>query len=343
MREPDAATICIGARTPATPTATGYAHPDYARSLGEFGTPRALPRAAGWVLERTISGSTDRDAMGCYPLFACRSWRHLPEDLAELGRNWVTLTLVADPFGDHDPALLHRCFPDLATPFKQHYVVDLTKPVEESVSRHHRRYARRALAQIDVDVVTDPPAFLDDWMRLHAQLVARHRIRGLRAFSREAFARQLALPDLVVLRASHGGEPIGAQLWLVQGDVAHGHVLAFSEAGYRLGAPYALNMAAIEHFATRVRFCDIGAAPGTTGAGAEGLLRFKRGWANGGTRTAWLCGRILDRARYADRCRAAEALATVSRAAQPDAADYFPAYRAGELTDADDSSAAPTS
>jgi hypothetical protein len=306
---------------------TGYAHPEYAQSLAEWGTPRALPRAGGWLLERAVPGSAHRDAMGCYPLFACRAWERLAEDVDALGRDCVSLTVVADPFGAHDPALLRRCFPDLATPWKEHHVVDLRRPVEANVSRHHRRHARKALARLDVDVVADPPAFLDDWMRLHAHLVARHAIRGLRAFSRAAFARQLALPDVVVLRARHGGEAVGAQLWVVAEEVAYGHVLAFSDAGYRLGAPYALNLAAIEHFAPRVRFCDLGAAAGAPGDASDGLLRFKRGWA-AETRTAWLCGRVFDRARYAELGRRTGASAATA---------YFPAYRAGELTGAEPS------
>lgn len=300
---------------------TGYSHAGYAQSLSEFGAPRPLPRAGGWLLERPIPNSDARDAMGCYPLFACRSWGRLHEDLTELGDELVSLTLVTDPFGDHDAEQLGRCFPDLVVPFKEHFVVDLERPLAETVSRHHRRYARRALAQVDVEVCTDPPGFLDDWMHLHAHLLERHQISGLRAFSRSAFAKQLALPGMVVLRGGHAGEPIGAQLWLLEGEVAYGHVLAFSEAGYRLGAPYALYWAALEHFVTRVRFCDLGAAPGAAGDGSEGLLRFKRGWASG-TRTAYLCGRIFDRPRYESLCRSTQAPAS----------GYFPAYRAGELT-----------
>ena len=53
---------------------SGYMHLGYAESLVEFGTPRELPRSGGWVLERQIPGFSYRDAMGCYPLFACQDW-----------------------------------------------------------------------------------------------------------------------------------------------------------------------------------------------------------------------------------------------------------------------------
>jgi hypothetical protein len=50
------------------------------------------------------------------------------------------------------------------------------------------------------------------------------------------------------------------------------------------------------------------------------LSRFKRGWATG-TRTAYFCGRIFDRANYREITRASGCMAT----------DYFPAYRQGEF------------
>ena len=69
----------------------GYLHPAYAASLVEFGSPRELPGCGGWILERSIPHRTERDAMGCYPLFACREWQNLPRDLGEGGRDIVAM------------------------------------------------------------------------------------------------------------------------------------------------------------------------------------------------------------------------------------------------------------
>jgi len=321
---------------------SGYRHASYARSLAEFGTPRELARSGGWILERPIDDpETDadggaHDAMGCYPLFVCSDWNALGADLDEMasprssagtaGRTpLVSLALVADPFGNHDRRTLERCFADLVVPFKEHHVIDLERAPDTFVSRHHRKHARRALRELSVTVCNDPPACLDDWMALHAELVARHHIEGMRAFSRAAFAAQLTVPGAVVLRADMAGRPVGAQLWMVDGDVAYGHVLACSDAGYDHGAAYALYWSAIEHFAGKVRYCDIGAVPGAGddagGSGTDGLAQFKQGWSTH-TRTAYLCGRIFDQDRYHELTRA--------RGAQ--ASPYFPAYRAGELT-----------
>jgi hypothetical protein len=296
---------------------TGYAHPGYARSLAEFGTPLELARSGGWILEREIPDGGSRDAMGCYPLLFCRDWRALRADLDALEGRLVSVSAVPDPFGAHDEALLRECFGDVIVPFKEHFVTDMARPLEESVSRHHRKYARKALREVDVELVADPSKYIDEWLDLHRWLVARHGATGIRAFSPRAFAAQLALPGAVVVRATHRGVPVGAQLWFQHADVAYGHVLAFSPQGYETGAPYALYWFALSHFLGKVRWCSFGGVSGTDVAGPGGLSQFKRGWATG-TRTAYFCGRILDRARYAEQVRRSGAAAGA----------FFPAYRA---------------
>jgi hypothetical protein len=61
--------------------------------------------------------------------------------------------------------------------------------------------------------------------------------------------------------------------------------------------------------------------PGAEDAGNDRARQFKRGWSRE-VRTAWLCGRILNRPRY-------EELVELTGTA---GVDYFPAYRSGELT-----------
>jgi len=299
---------------------TGYAHPDYAASLAEFGVPRRLPRSGGWMLERGIFGSDLKDAIGAYPLFVCSDWGALAADLDELGSRLVSLCVVPDPFGAFAVGDLPRLFPDLTRPYKEHAVVDFERPL--AISRHHRKCAAQALRHIDVDVFHSdadgsvPDSFLDDWIALHEHLVARHGITGIPAFSRTAFERQLRLPGVVVIRARSGDVTVGAQLWLVHARVAYGHVLALNPDGYRRGAGYALYSAAFDHFRERVRYCDIGGVPDRATEGASGLEAFKRGWSPE-TRTTWLCGRVFDPPRY-------HALVN-ARATGP--SRFFPAYR----------------
>jgi hypothetical protein len=136
----------------------GYGSAQYAEALAEFGRPRLLPACGGWLLERAVPGQPDRDAMGCYPLFSCRSWGRLGDDLDALRGELVSLVLVADPFGDHDPATLSNTFNAGALAFKQHYAVEVGPPVERLACPHHRRNARKALRMLDVERVEDPSA-----------------------------------------------------------------------------------------------------------------------------------------------------------------------------------------
>jgi hypothetical protein len=301
-------------------TSSGYGHPSYAASLVEFGTARRLPRSGGWVLERRVPDTDAHDAMGCYPLFVCQDWRALQADLDDIDE-LVSVALVTDPFGDFDQALLRRAFHDVVTPFKAHFVTDLRRPFAEIVSRHHRYYARKALERVSVERCDAPDACLDDWVDLYAELRARHNLRGITAFSREAFARQLYVPGLVMFRAVCDGATVGAHLWYKHGDVAQSHLAAVSARGYEVMASYALHARALEAFADEVSWLNLGSGAGLAEDGRDGLTAFKRGWATG-TRQAYFCGRVFDPIRY-------EALAAPYRER---AGDYFPAYRYGEFS-----------
>jgi len=297
----------------------GYLHPGYAESLGEFGCPRALRRSGGVVLERTIPASSERDAMGCYPLLCCGDWAGLPDDLRDL-EDLVSMVCVVDPFAPCDRVVLARWF-DVVVDFKPHFVTELTGPLEAIVSRSHRATVRRALRRVDVERCEDPEKHAEEWLALHAYLVRRHQITGIRAFSPAALTRQLALPGMVMFRAmAPDGETVGMDLWYVQGDVAYGHLAAFNARGYELRASYATKWEVLRYFHGRVRWLELSGGAGSAPGAADGLVAFKRGWATG-TRMAYLCGKILDRARYDALCAARGA----------SGARYFPAYRAGEL------------
>jgi len=333
---------------PGSGPALGYADAAYARALGEFGRPIALPASGGWLLERPIPGATDLDAMGPYPLFACRDWSGLGQDLDTLRSRLVSVTLVADPFGDYDESLLRDVF-ERVRPYKNHFVTDMAEPVDSIVSPHHRYYAHRALKRVQIEVSRSPKAYADEWTRLYSGLVERHEIRGLRRFSAASFARQLRVPGVVLFRALREGIAVGAQLWYEEGTgaapagaaqsgaaqsgaaessaaggsrrdgVAYSHLAASSEAGYDVRVSYALYLAALEYFRGRVRWLDLGAGAGV-GDRQDGLTAFKRGWATG-TRPVFLCSSVLRPERY-------EVLAGASSAVDD---GYFPAYRAGEF------------
>ena len=298
----------------------GYSHPAYARSLAEFGEPRALPRCDGWILERPIASTPYRDAMGCYPLFACRDWSKLDVDLEELSGDLVSLAIVADPFGDHDPAQLRKSFPTLVTAYKEHLVTDLSQSPDSFVATQHRRKARKALDRLDVEHVAAPTLFGDVWIELYANLIQRHGIRGLTAFSAASLKAQLAVPGVSMFRASRNNETVGITIWYTDRAVAYYHLGAHSDPGYELEASFALFWRALEHFANEsLQWLDLGAGAGVS-MKEDGLTRFKRGWSTG-TRTAYFCGRIFDHSKYDEVMRIRNATAT----------NYFPAYRQGEF------------
>jgi hypothetical protein len=258
--------------------------------------------------------------MGCYPLFTCRNWEEIENDLLSLSNDLVSLAVVIDPFGHFDEVKLRRWFPDAIIPFKEHFVTELSRSVEEVVSKHHRYYTRKALAELHVEAASEPFEHLDDWTHLYGHLVDRHGLRGVKAFSKKAFAVQLSVPGLVFFRAMHKGEAIGMHLWYVQGEVAYSHLAAFNDRGYELMAAYALYWRALEHFtAAGVRWLDLGGGAGLK-RGSDGLSQFKRGWATD-SRTAWFGGRIFNRSAYDQLTRDRE-VGNVK---------YFPAYRDGEL------------
>lgn len=305
---------------PADPPAdreSGYASALYARSQAHTGRPRPLPRSGGWILEREIGEAQGRDAMGCYPLLACRDWSAVPEDL-DACTDLVSLVAVPDPHGEHDPALLSRAFPDLVKPFKEHFVCELgDAPVG---SRHHRYYARRALRRLEIEESRDPASHVDEWTQLYAQLIERHHLKGIHAFPRESFAAQLAVPGGTLLRALEHGTAVAAQLWYVRRGVAYSHLAATGPRGYELGAPYALHAAAATILGDRAEILHLGGGAGRGLRSTDGLSYFKAGWANA-TTTAYLVGRVLDVERYRTLAASRGAADTV----------YFPAYRAGEL------------
>ena len=299
---------------------TGYLHPDYIRSLSEFGEPVLLPRSGGWLLKRAIDRAAT-DAMGTYPLFACSDWRSLSTDFDEVCRSLVSIVVVTDPFGEYDEPLLHNSF-DLVIPFKSHFVRDLNCSQGNAMCEHHVRNTRIGLKRVNVELCENPSSGLEDWIKLYSILIHRHRISGIRAFSASSFAVQLRIPGIVCFRALREKETVGMTLWYLQNGIAYYHLGAYSDEGYRLRASFALFSRAFDYFAScRLKYVNLGAGAGLDDHADDGLTRFKRGWSTV-LRQTYLCGRIVDRTKYDHLVRTREIGAT----------DYFPAYRKGEFS-----------
>lgn len=305
-----------------TETGSGYSHFSYAEALAEFGRPRHLAESEGSILERPIPGTPYLDGMGCYPLFACRKWSGLHSDVDNIGDELVSLVMVTDPFGDYTEESLRHTFKDLVIPFKEHFVVDLKAQPQTFVHPHHRRNSRRALEAVSVEPSSNPTSAIDDWLRLYANLIARHAIHGIAAFSQLSFAKQLQVPGAVLFEARLDGQVIGMTWWYVDHGVGYYHLGAYSDEGYKAHASFAIFWRAIQYFADiGLSWLDLGAGAGV-GPGAEsGLSRFKQGWSTG-TRPAYFCGRVFNRGRYEEILRTQNVAPT----------NYFPAYRVGEFS-----------
>lgn len=300
----------------------GYLNPLYAQSLDEYGSPLELPASQAWILKRNISGSPLLDGMGLYPIFMCANWAGLPADLDNLRGDLVSLALVTDPFGEYTPADLQRAFQDIARPYKQHFVIDLTQKPKDFIDKHHRRNLRKALEAVNIEICAENPVqYLNEWTALYDNLIRRHTITGITKFSHRAFEKQLRTPGMVAFRALADGVTIGMLLWYKHGDIGYYHLGAYNDLGYRLNASYALFGALIDYFAASgLKWLSLGAGAGVDGNANDGLTRFKRGWSTG-TRTAYFCGRVFDRQKYNELLQARNIPET----------DFFPAYRLAEF------------
>ena len=299
-----------------------YLNSDYALSFEEQYTPIRFEVSKGLILRRKIEGTNLYDAMGCYPLFFCEDWSSLQNDLENNDLDLISLTVVTDPFGGYDGALLGNCFNSLVVPFKDHFVADLSKDPEEFINKHNRRYAKKALKVVSVEVTNNPIDLSDVWVEMYRNLITRHNINGVAAFPEESLRRHLNVTGAVIIAARHGSQVVGITVWYVQNNIAYYHLGAYSDEGYNLRASYAIFPKAIEYFQKiGVAWLNIGAGAGVQNNGNDGLSRFKNGWSTG-TKTAFLCGHIYNYESYNKLVRMRGVLHS----------SYFPAYREGEFT-----------
>jgi hypothetical protein len=299
----------------------GYHHRNYAFSLSDFGEPILLEKSGGWLLLRTIPGSDYRDAMGCYPLFTCNDWDGLFDDLRNLKEQFVSVCLVTDPFADVDFDKLRRIFQDVCYPFKEHMVVDLSQPAKATISKHHQRYAKKALKHVQIKVIENPASCVDIWSSLYANLIQKKGIQGLTRFSRKSFVGQLEIPGCVVFQALFNQRVIAMHIWYRYQDRAYYHLGASSDEGYRRHGAFGLFWEAIHNFQKEgLQWLHLGGGAGTKFNPDDGLTQFKKGWANT-VRPVFFCGAILDRQRYHTLCLTQKNKSN----------NYFPAYRAGEF------------
>ncbi|WP_093991799.1 GNAT family N-acetyltransferase [Flavimaricola marinus] len=292
-------------------TGQGYRSTSYRAALSHLGQVEPLCDTGGFVLSREIPGTQQRDFMGPYPVLSCDDWGGLADALAALDGEHVSLTCVTDPFCPLSRADLEAMF-DKVVPLHEHYIIDLEMP--GPISKHHRKKLRKA-SPVWIEHRAPRPTDLEVWTALYQGLADKHGIDALRRFDAHSFAHQLAVPGAEIVLAWEGQTLLGADLYYFDGGVAYAHLSAYAARGYELSVSYQMMAYAIEAFAGQMQFIDMGGAPMTANAGGVG--HFKRGWTDQ-TRTAHLCGKILNAAAFDKLCHG---LPT----------GYFPPYRAGEF------------
>lgn len=290
-----------------------YASAKYARVFEDIAQPLWVEAWGAYVLTREIPGGGGRDALGIYPLAPFAPGANLKDGLDWLkDQGLVSIGLVPDPATAPPLAELQEAFA-LCVPFKTHFLVDRRRPVE--FSKHHRGKVKRAREKVTVQV-TPLAGHLDAWCGLYANLIDRHEIGGLSAFSRSAFERLAEVEGLLAVAAFVEEELVSMHLWLTDPTTQVGYSLlaATSPEGYRRSAAYVVNDVSLQ-LLSDLASVNLGGGAGLAADAEDGLTYFKRGFSNAEVR-AYFCGAILDEARYA---------ALGGRTTE--AATPFPAYR----------------
>jgi hypothetical protein len=291
-----------------------YARLAYAEALCADDAAGQAVDVAEWscaVVTQSVADDA-RDAAGPYPRTPLRADAELEAGLDALARlGLVSVVLVADPLAAPPAERLGRAF-SVCRPFKTHFLVDHARG-QATPTKHHRYEIRRANGRCEVVLVRLADR-MADWSGLYEGLKQRHQVTGPAAFSAAYFQALAAEPLYETFAAIVQGRVVAMSIWFQHDGVAVNHLGASSQAGYALGASYALYAAALDHYAGAA-VLDLGGAAGFGDDPNDGLARFKRGFSNAEA-GAYLCGAVLDTARYA----------ALNQDRPPTA--FFPAYRA---------------
>ena len=274
----------------------GYLHPLYAQSFTNIGEPLFLPRCKGWLIKRQIPGTFLYDAMGPYPLFFCEDWQSLIDDLKALADQLISVSFVIGPFSEIPIKTFMEYF-DQFYVYKEHYIYDTNLSLTETISKYRIRDARRALRNLTVEHKVSPDINLVEWTNLYNHLIKRHNITGIRSFSKDCFAKQLAIPNTHYFRALLKDEIVGGNIFFIQRNVAYGHLLALTPLGYKLGASHAIKWIAIQDLSNIVRWINFGGGTSRKSEQTTGLDQFKQSWTNTKKETHF-CGKIFHNEIY---------------------------------------------
>jgi hypothetical protein len=296
----------------------GYLHPAYAQSFSEIGDPLFLPKSKGWLIKRQIPNTEFFDAMGPYPLFLCKNWDLLLSDLELLKNELICVSLVIPPLTSFPDSFCQQF--DICRPYKDHYLLDLSIPLNKTISKSRRKDVRKVSKNLRVELDKPPNINLDEWTFLYSNLVRRHKITGIRSFSEFSFKKQISIPETHFFRVTIDGILIGGNLFFTQGDIVYAHLSAFTDEGYDLGAPYVVKWVAINYFFEHFKWINFGGSTSNNQKNTTGLDIFKKGWSSQ-TMPSFFCGKILNKNKYYE----------IMKNTPNSNEKWFPAYRYGEF------------
>ena len=293
-----------------------YARPDYAAALGHIGRPVAVPEWDAWVLARPTPCGTREDAVGVYPVTVISDDADLAAGLARLkALGLVSLVLVAGDRLGPPPAALEAAF-DFARSFKSHQILDRDLgPL--AYGKHHRYEIKRALGRV---VATEIALgdHLPAWEALYGELAARHGLGGAHVFPPEHHALLAVLPGVRTFAAFIDERMVSVHVFVTHEGHAMSHLAASAAEGYAAGAAYAVNDLAARTLVD-CPVINFGGGAGMSDNPEDGLVRFKKGFANT-VAPARLCGAVLDAEAY-------RALSAQTVGADSVDSGFFPAYR----------------
>jgi serine/alanine adding enzyme len=239
----------------------------------------------------------------------------------ELYEDWCGEQRVVSSFvrfhpllGNHRPAgpsvRLERLADTVAWP------LDRDRDLDGSMHRHHRRVVRRAAREVEV-VIRERPGRLDDFAALYEASMRRLGAAPFYFFPQaywETLAARLG-PSLVQLDGLLGGELAASTLCLASPPWLHYHLGAALEAGRSAGASHLLLLEAARW--GREHGHELFHLGGGVGGAKDSLWEYKRRFAPGALREAWIGKAVHDEAAYL-ALSGTEAL---------DISGFFPAYR----------------
>ncbi|MEM4380264.1 MAG: GNAT family N-acetyltransferase [Thermoplasmatales archaeon] len=288
---------------------------EYASCFKEYSDPVYLERSRVFCLKLTNPYTPFFDLSYCYPFLPIKSLNGLIEDLKNVHGAYQCFYGVLSPWIQIVEEKEIAEF-ELFFQYKDHFFTDLNQELWSTLPNTHKRLIKKSEKKVSVNLAY-PNNVLDDWVQLYKNLIRRHQITGLTAFSDQTLRSFLLIPGAFVYAAYLDNQICGIAIFYPHDHLVYYHLAAYSDQGYQVSASYAIFWKAIRDFKQLgFRALHLGGVPGVY-ASESGLQRFKKGWATGCVRS-FFCGKVLNKEQF-ELTRQMSGSASVT--------DYFPPYR----------------